>query len=139
MRKLLILVLSVSLLFSCDDKNECEGFNLGKEFEIAINETLQNCPKNISITLLEIQDSRCPAGAQCIWAGMIVITAQLTVDGKDIELQLSTNENVSGFSNQFSTSDYTVKLIDAIPYSDLNNPHKPADKRAILVVSKRST
>ncbi len=139
MRNILYLFLSASLLFSCDAATDCEGFDLGKEFEIAIDETLQNCPKNISITLLEIQDSRCPAGAQCIWAGMIVIEGQLTVDGKDIELQLSTNENVSGFPDQFSTSDYTVKLIDAIPYSDLNNPHKPEDKRAILLVSKSST
>lgn len=112
---------------------------LGKEFEIAINETLQNCPKNISITLLDIQDCRCPAGAQCIWAGMIVIDAALTIDGKELGLQLSTNENASGFPQEFSTSEYTAKLIDATPYPDVNNPHKSEDKRAILVISKRST
>ncbi|TXE14058.1 hypothetical protein [Algoriphagus aquimarinus] len=139
MRNLLILFLSMSLFYSCDDKNDCEGFDVGKEFEIAINETLENCPKNISITLLDIQDSRCPTGAVCIWEGMIVVEAQLKIEGKDIDLQLSTNKNASGFADEFSTSEYTVKLIDAIPYSDLNNPHKTEDKRAILVISKRST
>ncbi len=139
MRPLLILFMPVFLLFSCDGENDCDGFNLGKEFEIAINETLQNCPKNVFITLLEIQDSRCPAGGECIWAGMIVIDATLTIDGKDQDLQLSTNENVSGFPAEFSTSEYTVKLIDAVPYPDVNNSHKPEDKRAILVISKRST
>jgi hypothetical protein len=139
MRNLLILFLSVSLFFSCDDKNDCEGLEVGKEFEIAINERLQNCPKNISITLLDVQDSRCPAGAQCIWAGMIVIDAALNIDGKEIDVQLSTNENASGFPQEFSTSDYTVKLIDSVPYPDLNNPHKPEDKRAILIITKRST
>lgn len=139
MRNLLILFLSVLLFSSCDNGNDCEGFDLGKEFEIAINETLQNCPKNISITLLEVQDSRCPAGAQCIWAGMIVIEAKLKIDGNDLDFQLSTNENVSGFPDQISTSEYTVKLIDAIPYPNLNNSQKSEDKRAILVISKRST
>lgn len=139
MRKVLILLFSVSLLFSCDDNNDCEGFNLGKEFEIAINETLQNCPKNISFTLLDIQDSRCPADGQCIWQGMIVIDATLTIDGKDQQLQLSTNENVSGFPAEFFTSEYSVKLIDAVPYPDFSSPHKPEDKKAILIVSKRST
>lgn len=138
MRKVLILLFSVSLLFSCDD-NDCEGFNLGKEFEIAINEKLQNCPKNISFTLLGIQDSRCPADGQCIWQGMIVIDAMLTIDGKDQQMQLSTNENVSGFPAEFTTSEYSVKLIDAVPYPDFSSPHKPEDKKAILIVSKRST
>ncbi len=139
MRNLLILFLSLSLFFSCDDKNDCEGFDLGKEFEIAINETLENCPKNISITLLDVQDSRCPAGAVCIWEGMIVINAEMNIDGKDLDLQLSTNENASRFPQEFSTSEYTVKLIDAIPYPNINDPQNPEDKRAILVISKRST
>ena len=139
MRNLLILFLSVSILFSCDDKNDCGGFDVGKEFEIGINETSRNCPKNISITLIDIQDSRCPDGAQCIWAGMIVVEAAVTIDGKDLDLQLSNNENASGFPDEFSTSEYTVKLIDSIPYPDINNPSKPEDKRAVLIVSKRST
>jgi hypothetical protein len=70
---------------------------------------------------------------------MIVIDAALNIDGKEIDVQLSTNENASGFPQEFSTSDYTVKLIDSVPYPDLNNPHKPEDKRAILIITKRST
>ena len=138
MRNLLILFMSVSLLFSCDD-NDCKGFDFGKEFEIAIDETIQNCPKNISITLFDIQDSRCPAGTQCIWQGMIMIEGMLTIEGKNYQLKLSTEESFSGYPVQFSTEEYTVKLIDAVPYLDLNSPNKPEDKRAILVISKRST
>ncbi|WP_425637228.1 hypothetical protein ACPUEN_17475 [Algoriphagus yeomjeoni] len=139
MHRLLVLFLSSSLLFSCNDSNDCEGFDVGKEFEIAINETLQNCSKNISVTLLDIQDSRCPAGGVCIWQGMILIEGKLSIEGKDYELKLSTEESFSGFPAEFSTSEFTVKLIDAVPYPDLNNPHEPEDKRAILILSKRST
>ena len=139
MRKVLILLLSLSILFSCNDSNDCEGFDVGKEFEISVNETLQNCPKNISVTLLDIQDSRCPAGGVCIWQGMILIDDRLSIEGKDYELKLSTEESVSRFPAEFSTSEFTVKLIDAVPYPEVNNPQEPEDKRAILIVSKRST
>ncbi|WP_339752969.1 hypothetical protein [Algoriphagus aquimarinus] len=139
MRNLLILFLFVSLLFSCEDKNECEGFDLAKEFEMAIGETLENCPKNTSITLIDIQDSRCPTGGECIWQGMIMIEGMLTIDGKDYQLKLSTEELFSGYPVQFSTEEYAVRLIDAIPDPDLNNPHNPEDKKAILIVTKRST
>ncbi|PZX56732.1 hypothetical protein [Algoriphagus chordae] len=139
MRHLLVLFLSVSLFFSCNDSNDCEGFEVGKEFEIAIEQQLENCLKNISVKVIEIQDSRCPAGAQCIWAGMIVLRGELIVGGQKQYILLSTNENASGFPDEFSTLEYTVKLVDAIPYLDLNKPYKPEDQRAILIISKRST
>jgi hypothetical protein len=139
MRNLSILLFPVLLLFSCDENTDCNGFNLGQEFEIAVNETLENCPKNIAITLLDIQDSRCPTDADCIWAGMIVLEGTLRIADKNYPIQLSTNERISGFPEEFSTSEYTVKLIDAIPYPDSNLTSESEDKRAILVISKRST
>lgn len=129
----------MSLFFSCDDKTDCEGFDLGKEFEIAINETLENCPKNISITLLDVQDSRCPAGAVCVWEGMIVLEATLRINNKDYDVELSTSERMSGSPAQLSIEGYTVKLIDAIPFPDINDSSSPENKRAILLISKSST
>jgi len=137
MRQFLLFFLLVSFLTACDE--ECRGFKIGKEFEIALNETLENCPKNISVTLLEIEDSRCPADLVCIWGGMIVVEGQLTIEGEDFELKLSTNQNASGFPEQFSTAEYTVRLIDVLPYPDSSKPDQTQDQRAILLISKRST
>lgn len=137
MRNLFIPLLSLFLLFSCDDKNDCRGFKLGQEFEISIEETLQNCLENVSITLLDIQDSRCPDGVQCVWAGMIVIEGEMISNGRTQPFQLSNNQDISGFSDQFSNTEYTVKLIDVVPYPTIDAESK--DKRAILTVSTRST
>ena len=139
MRSLLIVFLVFIFLLSCGEKESCDGFTLAKEFEIARNETLENCPKNISVTLLEIQDSRCPADVVCIWSGMIVIEGQLRIDGDEYDLKLSANENASGIPEVFSTEDYTVKLVDVLPYPDTSKHHQSADQRAILVISKRSS
>jgi hypothetical protein len=70
---------------------------------------------------------------------MIVIEGQLSIDGDEFELKLSTNQNASGFPEEFSTEDYTVKLIDLLPYPDTSKPDQTAEQRAILSVSKRST
>ncbi len=135
MRHLLPLLLSLVILSSCDE--ECRGFKIGKEFTIMPNETLENCPKNVAVTLLDIEDSRCPEDLICIWAGMIVIEAKVRIDGEDFRFKLSDHRNASGFPEQFSTPKYTVKLIDVVPHSDSSGPD-PTDQRAILLISKRS-
>lgn len=139
MRQLLLFICLIPCIISCTDSDDCQGFKLDQEFEMAINETIENCPENITATLSEIQDSRCPMGGECIWEGMIVIQGEMTIKGKTYALQLSNNQQASGFPPEFSASKYTVKLIDAIPYSDLHKTQNPEDKRAILVISKRST
>jgi len=136
MRHFLLFLLFVPFLTSCDE--ECRGLIVGKEFEIASNETLENCPKNISVTLLKIEDSRCPADLICIWGGMIVIEGKLKIEAEDFDLKLSTNQSASGFPGQFSTAEYTVKLIDVLPYPDSSNPDQSQAQRAILLISKRS-
>lgn len=139
MRNVLNLIFCSSLFYSCDFTTDCAGFDLGNEFEIALDETLQNCPNNISITLQAIQDSRCPTGGVCIWEGMIVMEATLQIDNHSHEIQLSTNERVSGSPFQIAIEGYTVKLIDAIPFPDVNDTSKPKNKQAILIISKRSS
>ncbi|MEP0711566.1 MAG: hypothetical protein ABJC55_06555 [Algoriphagus sp.] len=135
----MILFLSAFFFFSCDNEKNCEGIDLDKEYEIAINERLQICPKNFYLTLLNIQDSRCPNGIVCIWQGMIVIEATVTIDGKEHDFQLSTNETASGFPVQLSTEGYIIKLIDATPYPNQNDSSNPDNKRAVLLISKRSS
>jgi hypothetical protein len=70
---------------------------------------------------------------------MIVVEGKLRIDGRDYELQLSTNQNASGLPEECSTEDYTVKLIDVLPYPDASKPDLTEDNRAILLISKRST
>jgi hypothetical protein len=137
MRHLLIFVLSASFLKTCED--DCRGFKMGAAFEIAANTALENCHHQITVTIQDIQDSRCPTDMVCIWAGMIVVEGQLQVGGQEYDLRLSNNRNASGFPEDFSMNEYTIKLIDVIPYPKSSGSQPVGGQSAILLISKRST
>ncbi len=67
----------------------------------------------LTVQLLEINDSRCPAGVQCIWAGEL--SARLEISGgkagtTTAEMRLGTSRN-----RQTALGGYTFELIDATP------------------------
>jgi len=75
-----------------------------------------------TLTLLDIQDSRCPRDAQCIVAGKVVIGLQLQDHNTSaitlMELTLEGNGDVSG--EAVKTKDYSFRLLDASPYPALD-------------------
>src|SRR5688500_11058174 len=47
----------------------------------------------ITVKFLElIEDSRCPADVNCVWAGVARIKVQLRKNGKSAEVELNTND-----------------------------------------------
>ena len=63
-RNFLILILGIFLTFSCDEKFDCEDFTLGTPFIVKTGEINQDCPGQLSITLVRVEnDSRCPSNA----------------------------------------------------------------------------
>ncbi len=59
-----------------------------------------------------IEDSRCPEGAMCIWAGRLVVLVQLSSGTKTEEVSLTQGESYR-FLNK------TVTLIDALPHPSI--------------------
>lgn len=138
--RILLLLFTVSILLSsCAETEDCTGFKLNQEFEIALNKTVRNCSENVSFTLLDIQDSRCPIAATCVWEGMIVLKGTFVINGASREIQLSNNPEVSSFPSQFSTSEYSIKLVDVVPFPNIDKVYDTKDQRAILIISERST
>ena len=76
-----------------------------------------------TLTLLDIQDSRCPQDAQCIVAGEVIIGLQLQDHVSNsitlMELTLEGNGDVPGES--VKTEDYNFRLLDASPYPTLDD------------------
>lgn len=85
-------------------------------------------------------DSELPVsrGSSLHLGRMIVIEGNLTINGKDFDLKLTTNQSVRGFPGEFSSKDYILKLIDVVPYPDSSKPDQAQDQHAILLISKRS-
>ncbi len=77
---------------------------------------------NDTLSLLDIQDSRCPQDAQCIVAGEVTIGLQLQDHNTNaitlMELTLEGNGDVPG--EAVKTKDYSFRLLDASPYPALD-------------------
>jgi len=55
---------------------------LGKEFTMALRETGKITAEDLSIKLIGVSnDSRCPEGVTCIWAGTVSCLLEITLDG----------------------------------------------------------
>jgi hypothetical protein len=91
MRKLigLLLVLTViSLLIGCTS-NTVKA-SLGKEFTLAIGQSATISSENLKIEFLDVTaDSRCPKDVECVWAGEVSCSLQITQNGISEQVKLT--------------------------------------------------
>lgn len=78
-----------------------------------------------------IEDSRCPADVQCIWAGRVRITVTLTSG-------LGTSDQEFTLGQTITTEAETVTLVEVTPAMKSNTDITPAQYRFIFEVKKRS-
>jgi len=88
----------------------------GAELQIAFDETVSF--HDLELRLLEVNDSRCPSGVTCVWAGEARVTLQVSrvkSDGKEtVKLQLVLNgRNKPAAASAFG---YVLELLDLDPY-----------------------
>ena len=98
-----------------------------------INQELDT-KKGKEIVLVQVtNDSRCPKGVQCIWAGEISFEVAAYENGKLIEqVQLTitpSKENtvIDWFKKHLPESKTPLKEINIVPYPEENKEIKPSD------------
>ena len=128
------LSLMLFLLIACvAPLNTVEEPTLDKEFSIKINSQAVIKNEAIKITFNKVlEDSRCPKGARCIWAGNAKVSLELekSADKKNIEL----NSFKGATSVEYQGCE--IKFVNLAPYPDA---HKPAtgDPTVTLLVTKK--
>ncbi|MDD5190436.1 MAG: hypothetical protein PHE50_05270 [Dehalococcoidales bacterium] len=108
--------------------------SLDKEFTLAIGQTANIAAENLSIKLTDVtNDSRCPEGVTCIWAGEVDCVLQITANGV-------TESNilvVSGAGGTQPTVYKTYNLVANVsPYPKKDVTITKNDYRMTLTVSK---
>lgn len=84
---------------------------LGPEISISAGETLTY--QNLNIRVTSVEDSRCPIGEQCIWAGQMVVTLEVSGEtGKKEEVKLIRKRE----PEMVSTFGYSLFLLDVQPH-----------------------
>ena len=105
----------------------------GRPFEIRTAETVT--VQGLRITFDGVsEDSRCPTGAQCVWAGDAAAGFSLEKAPESVRRTLHTN---SRFERQVEIAGLLIRLEDIRPYPKQGETIARADYRAVLIVTKR--
>lgn len=112
--------------------------SLGDPVQVRIGQTATVASDKVSVTFTGIsEDSRCPTGAQCAWAGQAIVSLKVSpTGGGPGEAQLILGGGQPG-SDEFSFGLYMVKItsLDPLPVADVKT--NPDDYVATLVISKK--
>lgn len=89
---------------------------LNENFSIKIGQTVMFEEGKIKIKFIDVSDSRCPSGVQCIWAGQVRVA--LNVDYPENNSQKIDLILGAGASDENSKiiGGYTIKLLNVEPY-----------------------
>ncbi len=108
--------------------------------ENEINQQLDSKAGKEIVLVKVIDDSRCPEGTQCIWAGEVTVEVAAYEDKKLIEQRTFTlnfnKDNMDTvkhwFEKNISTEKTTIKEINVVPYPKEGVPIQPEDYKIAL-------
>jgi hypothetical protein len=108
---------------------------LDQEFEVRLGHEVSIKREGLRVSFVAVtEDSRCPEGVQCIWAGNGQIMLRLSKAGKRAAtLRLNTNQE----PKQEVYRGFDVKLVGLNPYPKKNARIRKRDYVATLVVSRK--
>jgi len=104
---------------------------LGSPFQLGIGQTALISTENLTVKLLNLSDSRCPSGVQCIWAGEVSATVRIAKDGRE----LATLNLTAGVVPKF-TNGYAVTLNSVEPYPKSTQRILPSQYAATFTITK---
>lgn len=89
---------------------------------------------NLRVKFLDVvEDSRCPKGANCIWAGSVTVKLQVMLSGKPPKIiELSTLDG----RETVEYEGFSVTLIRVLPYPQANEAFHESLYRVELEISK---
>ncbi len=108
---------------------------LGQSFEMRVAETVHVSGESLTVRFDAVpEDSRCPTGVQCVWAGNARVAVTLAKTGQP-SASLSLNTNLEPRSGSYL--DYTIELLGLAPYpSSKGGAISQSQYRATFVVRK---
>ena len=91
---------------------------------------------DLQIRLVEVKDSRCPNGVECVWAGKVTVTLEVSVKGakaETVELTLGGVDPADQISYQLDT--LFISLVSVDPYPEAGREYAKGDVKISLLVS----
>ena len=128
-----LVVISITGLFAACTKANIES---SKEKVVALHDcTHQAIAPYICFDSL-VTDSRCPAGAECIWQGTAIVEITFSETGNLHHFTMSLKGFPSlGYPNDTTINGYTIIFTDLKPYPDINHP-QATETKAFFSISQ---
>ncbi len=107
---------------------------LEQEFKLKVGECAKAVNEGLNVEFHSIaEDSRCPKGVTCIWAGNAKVLLKVKKDaGKPADVELNTNINPK--TSRYL--EYELRLKELKPYPESGATIKPSDYEVTLTVHK---
>jgi hypothetical protein len=103
-----------------------------EKVELHPKELVQGIDGRLNLLLVDVNDSRCPLEALCIWQGMAEVEIEANVDGGATQtVKLSTLDQEAE-----QVGDYSLKLVTVEPYPSLTAENPPPTVVTVLVVRR---
>jgi hypothetical protein len=134
--KLITLLLISLIVFGCSDSlTNYHEVSLDEEFSLKVGESAIVSSAGITIKFKSVdEDSRCPIGLLCFWAGNAVVVLEL----KDSDRNKQTIKlNTYLEPKNVEYSNLIIDLKDLTPYPKSDEIIDPDDYVAKLIVKKK--
>lgn len=143
-----LLVLFAAALAACDGQTVTSPIQAGEpsnavlprtvyldqSFTMRVSETVSVSGESLTVRFDAVtEDSRCPTGVQCFWAGNARVAVTLAKTGSAAQ-SLGLNTGLEPRIGSYL--DYTIELVSLAPYPSATRPIAQRDYRATFVVRK---
>lgn len=119
---------------SCAEGGGDINASLGQEFSLPVGKTVSIESESLTIKFVEvISDSRCPEGAECIWAGEAQCRLHFTLIGSPAEMIIVQPGGVADAKDYFIQYRIDFRLE---PYPQEGQLIDPSDYRLVMTVTK---
>ncbi len=143
LHKVLILSLGIYSLISCTSQKNIKANEEATE-RIELSESQQKMLKEYPLQIKFngiLEESRCPKGVDCIWAGVAVAEIEISEKAaKPIILSLATTDmQARGYQKQTNLNGYTVALQNVAPYPTAEHGAKElkGNYKIVITVQKK--
>lgn len=130
---LVLALLGSALALALAACRDPAGPQLDQPFQIGVGQTVT--VDAVTLRFLRVsQDSRCPRGADCIWAGDAVVRLQALLASDSTTVELHTN--AAAGAAQVAYQGYGLELMDLAPDPVVGQPIAPDKYTATLRLRK---
>ena len=131
----LLFALLLALSIGCTSVGEKAKTPFSQEFSLRIGQSEQIGDAELEIKFEKVtEDSRCPKGATCIWAGQV--SCEVLIKDKKYSSYLTLTEpGLTNFPNQTIYKSYRL-VYHVQPYPELSKKISAEEYRLVLIIEK---